>query len=452
MRPVPFGEAFRFWLKLGFINFGGPTGQIAIMHQELVERRRWIGEDRFLHALNYCMLLPGPEAQQLAVYVGWLLHRTAGGLVAGILFVLPAALLMLLLSWLYAVHGNVDWVAAIFGGLRAGVIAIVAAALLRLAGRTLRGPALIGIAAAALIALAVFNVPFPAVVIGAGVVGLLAGRWGPPRVGSPPAVDGGPPRDAASAAAGGAGEGPIAADRPVTLRGALTTLAIALVVWWGPLALVAAWRGRADVLTQEAIFFSKLAMVTFGGAYAVLAYVAQAGVEQFGWLAPAEMLDGLGLAETTPGPLILVTEFVGFLGAFRNPGGLDPVVAGSLGALVTVWATFAPSFLWIFLGAPFVERLREQARLTAALAAITAAVVGVMVNLLLWFSLNTLFEATRTVMVFGRALALPDPAALDVAAAAVAAVAFFGLWRLRWGIIPVILGSAAAGWIVHALR
>ncbi len=452
MRPVPFGEAFRFWLKLGFINFGGPTGQIAIMHQELVERRRWIGEDRFLHALNYCMLLPGPEAQQLAVYVGWLLHRTAGGLVAGILFVLPAALLMLLLSWLYAVHGKVDWVAAIFGGLRAGVIAIVAAALLRLAGRTLRGPLLIGIAAAALIALAVFNVPFPAVVIGAGVVGLLAARWSPPRVGFPPAVDGGPPRDAAPAAAGDAGEDPIAADRPATLRGALTTLAIALAVWWGPLALVAAWRGRADVLTQEAIFFSKLAMVTFGGAYAALAYVAQAGVEQFGWLAPAEMLDGLGLAETTPGPLILVTEFVGFLGAFRNPGGLHPVVAGTLGALVTVWATFAPSFLWIFLGAPFVERLREQARLTAALAAITAAVVGVMVNLLLWFSLNTLFEATRTVRVFGRVVALPDPAALDVAAAAVAAVAFFGLWRLRWSIVPVVLGSAAAGWFVHALR
>ncbi len=441
MPRVPFWQAFRFWLKLGFINFGGPTGQIAIMHHELVERRRWIDEPRFLHALNYCMLLPGPEAQQLATYVGWLLHRTAGGLVAGILFVLPAALLMLLLSWLYAVHGTVAWVTAVFVGLRAGVVAIVAAALLRLGSRTLRGPALAAVAAAAFVALALFDLPFPVVIIGAGVLGFVAGRRTPESA-RPPA-GGGPVRAAQL--------WDPAATRP-SVRGALTALVIGLAAWWGPLALLAAWRGRADVLTQEAVFFSKVAMVTFGGAYAVLAYVAQAVVEQFGWLAPGEMLDGLGLAETTPGPLILVTEFVGFLGAFRHPGGLDPVVAGTLGALVTVWATFAPSFLWIFLGAPFVERLRTHARLSAALGAITAAVVGVMLNLLLWFALNTLFRATVTVALLGRSFALPDPAAIDATAAALTAVAFVGLWWLRWGIVPVVLGSAAAGWALHLVR
>jgi chromate transporter len=450
MRPVGFWEAFRFWLRLGFINFGGPTGQIAIMHQELVERRRWIGEDRFLHALNYCMLLPGPEAQQLATYIGWLLHRTVGGLVAGILFVLPAALLMLFLSWLYAVHGSVSWVAAVFGGLRAGVIAIVIAALLRLGSRTLRTPALAAVAAAAFLALAVFDLPFPAVVLGAGAIGFLGGRWSPESFsgGAPSAQPGSAP-DAAFVEAPPPANPPAAAG---SLRGAVTALVIGVGAWWGPLAVVAAWRGSRDVLTQEAIFFSKMAMVTFGGAYAVLAYVGQAVVEQFRWLAPGEMLDGLGLAETTPGPLILVTEFVGFLAAFRHPAGLHPVVAGSLGALVTVWATFAPSFLWIFLGAPFVERLRSRRRLTAALGAITAAVVGVMLNLLLWFALNTLFRAMMTVMVFGRPAALPDPATIDVGAAAVTVVAFVALWWLRWGIVPVVLGSAAAGWALWILR
>ncbi len=441
VRPVGFWEAFRFWLRLGVINFGGPTGQIAIMHEELVERRRWIGEERFLHALNYCMLLPGPEAQQLATYIGWLLHRTAGGLVAGILFVLPAALLMLILSWLYAVHGSVAWVAAIFGGLRAGVIAIVAAALLRLGSRTLRTPALAAVAAAAFLALAVFDLPFPAVVLGSGAIGFLAGRW---RLES--FAGGAPVHEEAVPTA------PVREGTSPTLPGALTALVVGLAAWWGPLALIAAWRGSRDVLTQEALFFSKMAMVSFGGAYAVLAYVGQAVVEQFGWLAPGEMLDGLGLAETTPGPLILVTEFVGFLAAFRNPGGLHPVAAGSLGALVTVWATFAPSFLWIFLGAPFVERLRAYRRLTAALGAITAAVVGVMLNLLLWFALHTLFRATTAVMLFGRPLTLPDPAAFDPVAAVVAAAAFGALWRLRWGIVPVVLGSAAAGWLVWAVR
>jgi len=450
VQPVGFWEAFRFWLRLGVINFGGPTGQIAIMHQELVERRRWIGEDRFLHALNYCMLLPGPEAQQLATYIGWLLHRTAGGLVAGVLFVLPAALLMLILSWLYAVHGSVAWVAAIFGGLRAGVIAIVAAALLRLGSRTLRTPALAAVAAAAFLALAVFDLPFPAVVLGAGAFGFLAGRRRPESfAGGAPTPHGG----RASAASVGEEALPAnpAAERP-SLRGAVRALVIGVAAWWGPLALIAAWRGGRDVLTQEALFFSKMAMVTFGGAYAVLAYVGQAVVEQFGWLAPGEMLDGLGLAETTPGPLILVTEFVGFLAAFRHAAGLHPVVAGSLGALVTVWATFAPSFLWIFLGAPFVERLRSYRPLTAALGAITAAVVGVMLNLLLWFALHTLFSAMMIVMLFGRPVALPDPAAIDASAAAVAVAAFIGLWRLRWGIVPVVLGSAAAGWLVWAAR
>ena len=410
--PPTFEEAFRFWLTLGFINFGGPAGQIALMHRELVERRKWIGEERFLHALNYCMLLPGPEAQQLAIYVGWVLHGTRGGLVAGTLFIAPAFVLLLALSWAYAVYGQVSWVAALFGGLRAAVIAIVAAAVLRIGARALTRPGARLIAAAAFLALFVFDAPFPLVVGTAAAIG-----WASSRAGAPPAVP--PPAEA-----------PTPRGRP------LLTLAVGLAAWWLPLLAVIAAFGRDHVLSREAVFFSKAAMVTFGGAYAVLSYIDQAAVHHYRWLEPGHMLDGLGLAETTPGPLIMVTEFVGYLGAFRNPGGLSAELAGALGAAVTVWATFAPCFLWIFMGAPYIERLRGRRSLDGALSAITAAVVGVVLNLAVVLALHTLFPHGSF-----------DPFALVLAS-----VCFVGLTRGRWPDALVILGSAVAGMMRWAVQ
>ena len=412
-RPPIFREAFRFWLTLGFINFGGPAGQIALMHRELVDRRRWIGEERFLHALNYCMLLPGPEAQQLAIYVGWLLHGVRGGLVAGLLFIAPAFGIMLGLSWAYAVHGQVAWVAAVFAGLRAAVIAIVAAAVLRIGKRALTGTGARLIAAAAFLALFVFGAPFPLVIGVASAIGWATSRSGASPVAPPPAIANPAPRG-----------------RP------LRTLAVGLAAWWVPLLAVIAVLGRDHVLAREAVFFSKAAMVTFGGAYAVLAYIDQAAVHEYGWLEPGHMLDGLGLAETTPGPLIMVTEFVGYLGAFRNPGGFSPAVAGALGAAVTVWATFAPCFLWIFLGAPYIERLRGRRRLDAALSAITAAVVGVILNLAVGLAWHTLFR----------------DGAIDFFALALAIVCFAGLTRGRWPDALVIVGSALAGAVRWAVQ
>ncbi len=447
---VPFWDAFRFWLLLGFINFGGPTGQIALMHQELVDRRRWISDARFFHALNYCMLLPGPEAQQLATYVGWLLHRTAGGLVAGIFFVLPAFFVLLTLSWIYAVHGSVPWIAAIFYGLRAGVVAIVAAAVIRIGARAFKHRVMIVIATAAFVALFVFGVPFPLIVIGAGLVGLLGVRLQPAafslREGHGAPASGDSERESVIR-----DEDPPPEHARPTVRRALVALVVFLAAWWIPLAAVIVWRGWGDVLAQEAIFFSKAAMVTFGGAYAVLSYIAQAAVEHYGWLSTPDMLAGLGLAESTPGPLILVTEFVGFLGAFRQPGGLDPVVAGVLGAAVTVWATFAPCFLWIFLGAPFIEHLRGNRYLTGALSAITAAVVGVILNLAVWFAFSTLFGAVVEIPLLGTIVTLPVFATVDWSAVLIAAVAFAGMWRLNWGIVPVVIGSAVAGWVFRGI-
>ncbi len=430
---VSFRDAFRFWLKLGFINFGGPSGQIAIMHQELVEKRRWIDEERFLHALNYCMLLPGPEAQQLATYVGWLLHGTGGGLVAGLFFVLPGFLVLLALSWLYAAHGRLAPVAAVFSGLRAAVIAIVTVALLRLGARALRGRAALLIAAAAVVAIFALAVPFPAIVLGAGLLGLPLDRA------LPGALEG------AMATSAGASRAALAATPARAGRRAFRVLAVGLAVWWLPLLVVIAIRGRQDVLSQEAVYFSQAAMVTFGGAYAVLAYVNQAAVGHFGWLLPGQMLDGLALAETTPGPLILVLEFVGFVAGWRNPSGLDPLLAGLLGATVTVWATFAPCFLWIFLGAPFIERLRGNRALAAALSGITAAVVGVMLNLAVWFALHALFGTVKEVAVLGLTLPVVRPGDLDLVTLGLTVLCFVGQWRFGWGLVPVIAGSAAAG-------
>jgi chromate transporter len=452
---VPFWDAFRFWLLLGCINFGGPAGQIATMHHELVGRRRWISDARFLHALNYCMLLPGPEAQQLATYVGWLLHRTVGGLIAGVFFVLPGFFVLLVLSWIYVVHGNVPWVAAIFYGLRAAVIAIVAAAVIRIGSRALRHPTLTVIAAAAFAAIFLFRVAFPLIVIGAGIVGFLGARFWPgvfvAAPGGPQATRGNRPDESSSEGLAIADDRPPEEHTRPSLRRSATVLAACLAAWWVPLGAVIAWRGLGDVLSQQAIFFSKAAMVTFGGAYAVLTYLAQAAVERYGWLATGEMLDGLGLAESTPGPLILVTQFVGFIAAFRNPGDLPPAVAGVLGAAVTVWATFVPSFLWIFLGAPFIERLRGNQFLSGALSAITAAVVGVILNLAVWFALHNLFRVVAETTMFGMTLTFPRPQTIDPYAAAIATVAFVGMWRHGWGILHVVLGSAISGLAVHML-
>ncbi|HEY0132345.1 MAG TPA: chromate efflux transporter [Allosphingosinicella sp.] len=441
---VPLAEAVRVWAKIALLSFGGPAGQIALMHRVLVEERRWIGEARFLHALNYCMLLPGPEAQQLATYIGWLMHRTKGGLIAGILFVLPGFAAIMILSWIYAAAGNVGWVAALFFGLKAAVLAIVAEAVRRIGARALGNNVLRGIAAAAFVAIFFFAVPFPLIVLAAGLAGYAGGRSG------------------AGAFSGGGGHGPEPAGKSLlgdripahavpSLRWALRISAIFLLLWLGPLALLLATAGPDSVFSKIGLFFSQMAVVTFGGAYAVLAYVAQQAVETYGWLAPGEMLDGLGMAETTPGPLIMVTQFVGFMGAYRDPGGLHPMVAGTLGGLLTTWVTFTPCFLWIFLGAPFVEKLRENRALTAALTAITAAVVGVVLNLAIWFALHTLFRVVREVAAGPLRFDLPVPASVDLAACALAAAALVAMFRFRLGAPVVLAGCAAAGMLWWAL-
>ena len=442
-RPPTLGEATRVWARIGFLSFGGPAGQIALMHKELVEERRWIGEERFLHALNYCMLLPGPEAQQLAVYIGWLMHRTIGGLIAGLLFILPGALVMLGLSILYVTWRHVPLVDGIFFGVKAAVLAIVIEAGLRISRRTLRNGAMVGVAAAAFVAIFLFKAPFPAIILAAGLVGWLGNRirpdWfggagrhgaaGPPVVGLVDRL---------------LSEGALAHVRP-SVGKALRVLALWLPLWLAPVAVLWLVTGPASVWTQIGGFFSLMAMVTFGGAYAVLAYVAQAAVDGFGWLAPGEMLDGLGLAETTPGPLILVLEFVGFLAAFRAPGNLPPLVAGGLGALLTVWVTFAPCFLWIFLGAPYVEALKGNNGLAAALGAITAAVVGVIANLALWFGLHVLFREVSNLSVLGMKPEVPVLTSLDWRAALLAAGAAIALLRFKLGMVPVLAVCAVAG-------
>jgi chromate transporter len=440
---IAFGEAFRVWLRIGLLSFGGPAGQIAMMHRVLVEERHWIGEARFLHALNYCMLLPGPEAQQLAVYVGWLLHRTAGGLVAGMLFVLPGALVMLGLSILYAGFQDLSVVQAIFYGIKAAVLAVVIEAVLRIGKRALKNGTMYAIAAAAFVGIFFLDIDFPIIVVAAGLAGFLGARIDPARF---VVIKGHEAKDGRGTAALDAAveAGALAHTRPSAAR-AFKVAAICLVLWWGPVAAVAAAYGWGDVFAQIGLFFSKMAVVTFGGAYAVLAYVAQEAVNNYGWLAPGEMLNGLGLAETTPGPLILVTQFVGFLAAFRAPGALDPMTAGTLGAVLTTWVTFVPCFLWIFLGAPYIEALRGRASLSAALSAITAAVVGVVLNLAVWFGLHVVFGAVDERRVYGVRLLVPDVATIDPAALALAALALVAMLRFKVGMIPMLGASAALG-------
>jgi len=432
--PITVAEAFRFWLKLGFISFGGPAGQIAIMHQELVEKRRWISEARFLHALNYCMLLPGPEAQQLATYIGWLLHRTWGGLVSGMLFILPSLLILIVLSYLYVAYGAVPAVAAFFFGIKPAVVAIVAFAAWRIGSRVIRNVPLAAIAIAAFLALFVFSVPFPLVIIGAALTGWLGSRLFPASFAIPP-------RSADLHASGPAvidDEMPPPAHAKFTWMRVLSVLGIGAALWAGAMALLIQLQGKAGTLTQMGVFFSKAALVTFGGAYAVLPYVTQGAVEQYGWLSAPQMIDGLALGETTPGPLIMVVTFVGYVGSWTHAAaqGLSPAMAGLLGALVVTFFTFLPSFVFIFAGAPLVEATRGQKFFIAPLTAITAAVAGVIVNLAMFFATHVFWPAGVRV-------------APDLVSIVIATGAAMALFVFRVGVIPVILVAGALGIVIR---
>ncbi|MFN3743725.1 MAG: chromate efflux transporter [Hyphomicrobiaceae bacterium] len=423
--PAPtFTEALGVWARIGLISFGGPAGQIALMHRVLVEERKWIDERAYLQALNFCMLLPGPEAMQLATYVGWRLHGTLGGLAAGLLFVLPGALVILVLAALYAIFGTLPLAVALLVGIKAAVLAIVVEALIRIARRGLTATAHRWLAAIAFIAIFLLGVPFPLIVLAAALYGFATG-------------------------AGPVDHAPRAAP-PVSLAATLRTAAVWLAIWLVPLAMLAMLFGSTHVIAQLGLLFSKLAVVTFGGAYAVLAYLAQAAVQHYGWLVPGEMVDALGFAETTPGPLILVNEFVGFLAAYRHGGG-PPLLMGSLGALVALWATFAPCFLWIFVGAPYIERINAEPRLRAALAAVTAAVVGVILNLTVWFALNVLFHESTTTWYGPLRLYLPSASTLDPVALVLTLVAFALLFRLHRGIMTTLTVCGAFGVAWHLL-
>jgi chromate transporter len=425
-----FREAMRYWLRLGFISFGGPAGQIAIMHRELVEERRWIGENHFLHALNFCMLLPGPEAQQLATYLGWRLHGWRGGVAAGALFVLPAVLILYALSWLYITGGSVSWIAALFYGLLPAVMAVVASALLRIGRRALKTPALWALAAFSFVAIFFFKVSFVAILLAAALAGWMGHRLVPRLF----------PAGGGHAAAAHEASGPVLALPPpprATWTRALGLVAVCGTLWWAPILALGWWLGWTSTVFAQGLFFSKAALVTFGGAYAVLPYVAQQAVEQFGWLSHAQMMGGLALAETTPGPLIMVLQFVGFVGGWQHPGALEPWQAATLGAAITTWATFVPCFLFVFLGAPHVDHLRTRPALGAAMAGITAAVVGVILNLTVWFGWHALWP-----------VGWKDGAVLggvDMFIAVAAIAAFVAMERFKVGVMTTIGVCALAG-------
>jgi chromate transporter len=442
---VTLGEAFWTWLRVAGLSFGGPAGQIAVMHRILVEEKRWISEERFLHALNYCMLLPGPEAQQLATYIGWLMHRTLGGIIAGGLFVVPGIIAIMGLSYIYAGWGNVPIIAALFFGLKAAVLAIVVEAVVRIGRRALKNQALIGVAAAAFVSIFFFNVAFPIIIFAAALIGFIGDITG---VGAFQAGGGGhgPAKtaDAQPVVDSLLGEELPEHARPTAAR-ALKVSGVWLALWLIPVAALLWTLGSDNVFSQIAIFFSKMAMVTFGGAYAVLAYVAQQAVENYGWLKPGEMLDGLGMAETTPGPLIMVLQFVGFMAAFREPGGLSPMLAGTFGGLLATWVTFTPCFLWIFLGAPFIETLRGNKALSAALSAITAAVVGVVLNLAIWFAIHTIFRQTIPVRAFPLSFDAPSLASVDLWALLLSIAAAIAIFRFKIGMIPTLAACCLAG-------
>ncbi|SFB05882.1 chromate transporter [Poseidonocella pacifica] len=445
--PIPLSVTTRTWARIALLSFGGPAGQIAVMHRIVVEEKRWIGEARFLNALNFCMLLPGPEAQQLAIYLGWLMNRTAGGVVAGVLFVLPGFVSILALSLLYAAFGHVPAIEGLFFGLTAAVLAIVVQAVLRIGSRALHSKAAILLAALSFLALYAFAVPFPAIVVVAGLTGLIAGRRGNRGFGmGAKAASASDLSDQRSLL--GEGVPAHAKQKGATLRPAL----ICLVLWLVPVGGLLLALGPDATFSRLGVFFSQLAVVTFGGAYAVLAYVAQAAVELHGWLTPEEMLDGLGMAETTPGPLIQVVQFVGFLAAFRFPDGLNPWLAAVLASCLVTWVTFLPSFLWIFLGAPHIERLRANPFVASGLAAITAAIVGVVLNLALWFAVHALFKEQITVDAGLLHIDLPIPSSVDPVAALLAAGAAVAIFRFNAGVLSVLAVCAGGGMAYFGLK
>ncbi len=444
---VSFAAALRVWLRVAALSFGGPAGQIAVKHRIVVDEKRWIGEARFLHALSYCNLLPGPEAQQLAIYIGWLMHGVRGGIMAGGLFVLPGLVCIMALSYLYAGWGHVGAVAALFFGLKAAVLAVVVQAVVRVGSRALKNRAMLGIAAAAFVGIFFLGIPFPLVIVAAGLLGWLGTRAGSRLF----QIGGG---HGAGSAKGLAEADSLLGERmpahaQVTAARAWKAAAVWLLLWLAPVAALLLTLGTDNTFSRIALFFSEMAVVTFGGAYAVLAYVAQQAVQHYHWLRPGEMLDGLGMAETTPGPLIMVTQFVGFMAAYRDPGALHPMLAGTLGGLLTTWVTFTPCFLWIFLGAPFIERLRGNKALSGALAAITAAVVGVILNLAVWFALHTWFRQARPVHGFGLSFDVPLLSSLDPWALALSAAAAVAIFRFKAGMIPTLLACAVAGVALH---
>jgi chromate transporter len=445
---VPLREAIKVWTRVAALSFGGPAGQIAVMHRIVVDEKKWVGEHRFLHALNYCMLLPGPEAHQLAIYIGWLLNRTLGGMIAGILFVLPGFLAILALSYIYVLFGNLTFIEGMFFGLKCAVLAVVIQAVFRIGSRALKNRAMVALAATAFVAIFFLHVPFPLIVVGAGLIGYLASRGG----------------IAAFKVGGGhkSGSGTILEDKDSVLgeeiplharpnlAWSLKTSGALATAWLIPVAALLITLGPDNVFSKIGIFFSEMAVVTFGGAYAVLAYVAQEAVQQLGWLRPGEMLDGLGMAETTPGPLIMVTQFVGFLAGYRNPGNLSPLAAATFAAVLTTWVTFLPSFLWIFAGAPFIEKMRGNVALTGAMSAITAAVVGVILNLAIWFGLHVLFRETTSFTYGSLTMDLPVPTSLSLPSLVLTLLAAIAIFRLKMSVISTLLASAAlgVGWTV----
>lgn len=439
---ITYREAFWVWVRIALQSFGGPAGQIAVMHRILVEEKRWVSENRFLHALNYCMLLPGPEAQQLATYIGWLMHRTKGGLTAGLLFVLPGFLSILVLSIVYALYQDVSAIEAIFFGLKAAVLAVVVEAVIKIGKRALKNRVMVGLAALAFIAIFFFNVPFPLIVLGAALIGFVGARIAPNLF----YVIKGHAVTSQDESGYVITDAVAAKIRPSTV-GALKSLALWGSVWLVPLALIYLLLGNDSTFTQIGVFFSQAAMVTFGGAYSVLAYVAQEAVNTYGWLRPGEMLDGLGMAETTPGPLIQVVQFVGFMGAYRQPEMVSPLLAGVLGSVLTAWMTFAPCFLWIFLGAPYIEYLRGNKTLSSALSGITAAVVGVILNLAVWFGLHVIFGVVNERQLGPLRLYVPEWGTLDLAALVLTVISFIALFRFKIGMLLTLALSAGLGLI-----
>ncbi len=438
---IPRDEWVAAWATVAANSFGGPAGQIAVMHDEIVVNRRWVGERRFLHALNYCMLLPGPEAQQLATYLGWLLRGPAGGLFAGSLFILPGFVSIMALSVLFAAYGDVTWVAGLFFGISAAVIAIVASAVVRIGRRVMKNGVMVAIGAAAFVGIFFFELPFPLIVAVAATIGFVGGQRRPDIFNI---VTGHDETEAVDEAGVLVGDEDIDLGRPSAGR-AVRVLGIGLVLWFGPVFALAAVLGRTSVFVDVAWFFSSAAVLTFGGAYSVLAYISGEAVNTFGWLEPGEMTSGLGMAETTPGPLIQVVQFVGFMGPYRSPGELSPLAAGVSGAVVATWVTFVPSFLWIFLGAPFIEHLRGRTSLTSALSAVTAAVVGVVLNLAVWFALFTLFDVVTERRGFGVVLYQPHLSTLDWAAAAIAVGAALATFRWKIKTLKIVACAALVG-------